>query len=64
VRDVLSKPSWVRELARSHLLIDLATEALGGPAFPVRGNLFAKAAGGNWSVPWHQDLVVCVQDRV
>jgi len=64
VRDVLSTPSWIRELATSHLLIDIATEALGGPAFPVRGNLFAKAAGANWSVPWHQDLVVCVQERV
>lgn len=64
VRDVLSSASWLGGLARNRGLVEYATEALGGPAFPVRANLFAKAAGSNWSVPWHQDLVVCVDRRV
>ena len=32
-------------------------------AKPVRAVSFEKNADTNWAVPWHQDLVVAVQDR-
>jgi ectoine hydroxylase-related dioxygenase (phytanoyl-CoA dioxygenase family) len=33
-------------------------------AFLVRSILFDKTAGRNWMVPWHQDLAICVQERI
>lgn len=62
-RDVLRVDSWLRDFALSQELAAIASRALGGPAFAVRANLFAKSAGSNWSVPWHQDRVVCVAQR-
>ncbi|SLN56650.1 Phytanoyl-CoA dioxygenase (PhyH) [Roseovarius litorisediminis] len=32
-------------------------------AFPVRLVAFNKSDAGNWSVPWHQDRVIAVQER-
>ena len=61
IRDILKTPSWLKDLARSDELRAIASEALGAHAFVVRANLFAKTAGSNWSVPWHQDRAVCVR---
>lgn len=33
-------------------------------AFPVRVVSFDKTAGMNWTVPWHQDRIIAVADRV
>src|SRR4051812_2859328 len=44
----------------------LVSEKLTGETselLPVRGILFDKPAGANWSVPWHQDRVVAVRER-
>jgi ectoine hydroxylase-related dioxygenase (phytanoyl-CoA dioxygenase family) len=63
IRDVLHPETteWLRALARSADLLAVASLALGRPAFAVRGNLFVKGPDSNWSVPWHQDRVVCVR---
>lgn len=63
VRDVLADDGWARDLARSPELADIASSALGATAWAVRANLFVKSTGSNWSVPWHQDRVVCVRER-
>lgn len=63
IRDVLATASWLREIALGPTLRDIASEALGAPAFAVRANLFAKTEGSNWSVPWHRDCAVCVRER-
>ncbi len=57
-RDALRWP-----IAHDRVLTDLASSALGCTAHPVRALLFAKSAGSNWSVPWHQDRVVAVAER-
>ncbi|MEM0968519.1 MAG: phytanoyl-CoA dioxygenase family protein, partial [Verrucomicrobiota bacterium] len=62
----------VRHLrARSPLIDQLSTsknlsELLPSPhSFrPVRSILFDKTANQNWPVPWHQDLTICVIDKV
>jgi ectoine hydroxylase-related dioxygenase (phytanoyl-CoA dioxygenase family) len=63
IRDVLQPdtPAWLRSLALSPQLLAVASNALGRPAFAVRGNLFVKGPDSNWAVPWHQDRVVCVR---
>ena len=33
-------------------------------SIPVRALLFDKIEGANWSVPWHQDVVIAVATRV
>jgi hypothetical protein len=41
----------------------LASSALGAAARPVRAILFDKTIAANWSLAWHQDRVVAVQER-
>ena len=41
-----------------------AVQALGVDASPVRLVAFNKSADANWSVPWHQDRVVAVRQRI
>ena len=41
----------------------IATRVLGKRARPVRTLLFAKPADANWSLGWHQDLTIAVEDR-
>ncbi|MBX3486196.1 MAG: phytanoyl-CoA dioxygenase family protein [Phenylobacterium sp.] len=42
----------------------VASELLGGDAFPVRAVLFDKTVDGNWAVGWHQDRAIPVRERV
>jgi ectoine hydroxylase-related dioxygenase (phytanoyl-CoA dioxygenase family) len=64
MRDLLRAVPEVRRLAASPGLLALAGAALGPGAFAVRGLLFDKTPGANWSVPWHQDLTIAVRKRV
>ena len=48
-------------MAVSRELTEVASRLLRRPAFPVRANLFAKSAGHNWPVAWHQDRVVQIE---
>lgn len=43
---------------------DLAGEALGAAARPVRAILFDKSPAANWSLAWHQDRTIAVRRRV
>lgn len=56
--------STVAEFANSALVRSLLAEVMPRPAFAVRGILFDKVAGGNWSVGWHQDLMIPVRRRI
>lgn len=42
----------------------LAAEVLGPAARPVRAILFDKTAAANWALPWHQDRVIAVRERI
>jgi hypothetical protein len=54
----------VRELARSPAVRTLIEPIVGPEAFVFRATLFDKHAAANWSVAWHQDRVVPVQQYV
>lgn len=41
----------------------LAAGVLGRASQPVRAILFDKTEGTNWSLAWHQDRTICVQER-
>lgn len=64
IRNLLDIVPAVASLAESEKLMSLAQSALGKRAFPVRGTLFDKTPGANWLVPWHQDLTICVKQRI
>lgn len=42
----------------------IATELLGPASRPVRAILFDKTTERNWSLAWHQDRTICVQQRL
>ena len=64
IRDLLAISQPVRELAASRKLRGIVETHLAPCAFPVRATLFDKIAGANWLVPWHQDLTICVSERI
>jgi len=64
VRNLLQLSAQINELAHSVKVRSIVDEHLAKAAFPVRGTLFDKTAGANWLVPWHQDLTICVVDRI
>ena len=51
-------------LARSNPLRGLVEPVLGAGCFAVRAIYFDKTPDANWKVPWHQDLMVAVCERV
>jgi hypothetical protein len=42
----------------------IAARALKGSPKPVRAILFDKTPATNWSLPWHQDRVIAVRERI
>jgi ectoine hydroxylase-related dioxygenase (phytanoyl-CoA dioxygenase family) len=62
-RDIFAIPS-LAELAQRPELRHLASLLLGKEAFVVRALLFDKSAAANWKVAWHQDLTICVRERI
>ncbi len=62
-RNLLAIPA-VRELANSPEVRGLVTPILGDHCFAVRGILFDKSPASNWKVPWHQDLLIAVREKV
>lgn len=64
VRNLLSVCPRVAELAGQEYIRQFATAVLGEKAFAARAILFDKVAGANWSLFWHQDNVIAVQERV
>jgi ectoine hydroxylase-related dioxygenase (phytanoyl-CoA dioxygenase family) len=64
IRNLLQLSPVVRELAYSSRLRSIVEEILPDDSLPVRATLFDKTTGANWLVPWHQDLTVCVDERL
>lgn len=64
IRNLLSSVPAVSEVANSEPLMGVARSVLGANAKPVKGTLFDKTPDANWLVPWHQDLTICVNERV
>lgn len=53
----------IANIARSPVVRTAAKAVLGEDCFAVRGLLFDKTPESNWSVPWHQDLVIAVREK-
>jgi ectoine hydroxylase-related dioxygenase (phytanoyl-CoA dioxygenase family) len=64
IRNLLHLSPEIRAFAHSDCLRTLIGDHVGEEALAVRATLFDKTAGANWLVPWHQDLTICVADRV
>jgi hypothetical protein len=64
IRNLLELSQPMRHLADSQRVRALVEPHLGADLFPTRGTLFDKIAGANWLVPWHQDLTICVAQRI
>ena len=62
-RLALQDQAVVRMLALPEV-IGLLDVTLGRGWFPVRAIFFDKSAGKNWLVPWHQDLMIAVRERL
>ncbi|MFN3651795.1 MAG: phytanoyl-CoA dioxygenase family protein [Armatimonadota bacterium] len=63
VRDLLARAPAVRELGESPAVRALVEPLLGPDALLVRAILFDKRPGANWTVAWHQDRTIEVQER-
>jgi hypothetical protein len=50
-------------LAQAGPVGSVAATVLGNKSRPVRAILFDKSASTNWSLPWHQDRTIVVQER-
>ena len=53
----------VASLARSPRLLGLVRPHVAREPVPVRAIFFDKSPGGNWLVPWHQDLTLALRAR-
>jgi hypothetical protein len=62
-RGLLAMPA-VHDFAHLPKILDLARPNLEAEPRPVRVIYFNKTADANWSVAWHQDLTIAVQERV
>ena len=60
IRDLLRKSQPVRQLLMEPWLAAIVPAGYAC----VRGILFDKTPGSNWLVAWHQDLTICVKERV
>jgi hypothetical protein len=63
VRDLMNKVPFIKRMASSSPLIDIAKELLGNNARPVRSVFFDKVEGANWNVAWHQDTTVALKSK-
>jgi len=57
------KLAAVRELARHPSIKDAVKEILGSGPFMFKATLFDKGPDANWSVGWHQDVVIPVREH-
>ncbi|MCA8960071.1 MAG: phytanoyl-CoA dioxygenase family protein [Planctomycetes bacterium] len=53
-----------RELALDQRLMALARSLVGEAARPVKATLFDKTPDANWRIPWHQDRMIAVRQRI
>jgi ectoine hydroxylase-related dioxygenase (phytanoyl-CoA dioxygenase family) len=64
VRNLLQICPVVRSLAGQPCIRQIVTAVIGENAFAVRAIFFDKAPGANWSLFWHQDNVIAVDQRL
>jgi hypothetical protein len=62
-RNLLELFPAARTLWRREPILALLTDTLGPRFGLVRGLFFDKSPDSNWSLPWHQDLTIAVQDN-
>ncbi|MEJ2692264.1 MAG: phytanoyl-CoA dioxygenase family protein [Candidatus Thiodiazotropha sp.] len=63
VRDLMCKVPYIKHIASSPPLMDIAKEILGENARPVRSVFFDKLPEANWNVAWHQDTSIALKAR-
>ncbi|MEJ2610778.1 MAG: phytanoyl-CoA dioxygenase family protein [Candidatus Thiodiazotropha sp.] len=63
IRDLMNKVPYIKRMALSNPLIEIAKIILGENARPVRSVFFDKLKGANWNVAWHQDTSIALKDK-
>jgi len=64
IRNLLEICDAVRTLAADARIRQFPTAYLGDKAFAVRAIFFDKVPDANWSLFWHQDKVIAVNERI
>jgi hypothetical protein len=64
VRSLINKVPYVKDMAYSSPLIDIAKKVLGENARPVRSVYFDKVIDANWNVAWHQDTSIALKSSM
>ncbi len=64
LRNLLQNCPRVAEAASDPRITGLVQSRLEREVFPVRVLFFDKNEAANWSVPWHQDLLIPVAERI
>jgi ectoine hydroxylase-related dioxygenase (phytanoyl-CoA dioxygenase family) len=64
LRNLLQRLPQVAGIATSEVLKAILEKRLRAQVFPVRALFFDKTPGANWFVPWHQDLIIAVAEKV
>ncbi len=63
VRDLMNRVPYIKAMASSSPLTNIAKEILGNDARPVRSVFFDKTADANWNVAWHQDTSIALNSK-
>jgi ectoine hydroxylase-related dioxygenase (phytanoyl-CoA dioxygenase family) len=63
VRDLMNKVPYIKEMASSSPLVNVAKEILGNNARPVRSVFFDKTKEANWNVAWHQETSIALKSK-
>ena len=63
VRGLMLKLPYVKAMALSPPLLDIAQQLLGRLARPVRSVFFDKLPEANWNVAWHQDTSIALKSK-
>ena len=64
IRNLLDVAPSIIQLVNSPKISALVIALLDEKAIAVRATLFDKTRDANWLVPWHQDLTICVKERL
>jgi hypothetical protein len=64
IRNLIGVSREVRDLAASAEIWNLVTPILGDGCFAARATYFDKIRGANWKIPWHQDSMIAVRERI
>lgn len=64
IRNLMDKVPYVKKLAMSSPILQIAKEVLGEQAKPIRSVFFDKVPEANWNVAWHQDTSIVVKEKI